>query len=239
MLLAIGRAARKRHTVEQAACTVSQLSQLVVGRAWSRSAQGSISWFELSMSSLLFAWAQVSWKCFQEMREHKWGFIMDQESSAGTSRRPVSDDVEESEEHEQPRPAQDTAFRFLNFSNFNDTKAKETQSRVRSHVMHGVHQKKKSGKQSRPSGSIDLDTSALLPPKSQAAQPHPESAESDLALAGPDRMGAGRNDPFQQYPIQMNQRTLELYDHCESFLRLPANTFCWLPRSERRFLPNV
>jgi hypothetical protein len=148
---------------------------------------------------------------------------MDQESSAGRSRVPLSGDMK-AEAQEGPQPAQDAGFQFLNFSNFNDTKAKETKSRVRSHVMHGVHQKKRSGRQNIPGGSIDLDTSALLPPEPQATQPHPDPNLPDLALAGPDRMGAGRNDPFQRYPIDMNQRTLELYDHRKSFLRLIAST---------------
>jgi hypothetical protein len=141
---------------------------------------------------------------------------MDQESASGSSRKPVSDDIEEWERGEQAQEAQEAGFRFLNFTNFKDTKAKETQSRIRSHVMHGVHQKKKkSAKQSRPSDSVDLDTSSLLRPSTQATLLHPDPVLHTLALASPDRLGAGRNDPFQQYPITMNQRTLELYDHCQ------------------------
>jgi DNA invertase Pin-like site-specific DNA recombinase len=68
-----------------------------------------------------------------------------EESSDGASLRPVSDDFEEG----APKAPQDRGFRFLNFSNFNDTKAKETKSRVRSHVMHGAHQKKKIGEHER------------------------------------------------------------------------------------------
>jgi len=133
---------------------------------------------------------------------------MNQESSAGSSRQPVPSSPGGDEDEDESHGAQDTGLHFLNFSNFKDTKAKETKSRVRSHVMQGVHQQRKSGKQSRPSGSFDLDTSLLRPkPQSVKQQPGPEAA------ASPSRMGVGRNDPFQQYPIEMNQRTLELYDH--------------------------
>jgi hypothetical protein len=138
------------------------------------------------------------------------------ESSDGASRRPVSDDFEEG----APKAPRERGFRFLNFSNFNDTKAKETKNRVRSHVMHGVHQKKKSGEQRIPKGSIELDTYSLVRSKPQVTQPHANTAIPNAALIGPDRLGAGRNDPFQNYPIRMNQRTLEIYDHCKSFLRV-------------------
>jgi hypothetical protein len=140
---------------------------------------------------------------------------MDQPSCTDSSWWPVSDEVEQNkeDEDERPNPAHDSGFQFLNFSNFNETKAKETKSRVRSHVMHGVHQKKKSGKESRPSGSIDLDIS-LLPLRPQATQPEPDLVLPNLESASPERMGSGRHDPFQRYPIEMNERTLELYDHC-------------------------
>lgn len=143
---------------------------------------------------------------------------MNEDSLAGDSRQRTSDAPETPQEQVRPKPAQDTGFQFLNFSNFRDTKAKETKSRVRSHVMHGVHQSKKGGKRSKPGGSIDLDTSALLHPNPQATQQLPDATLPDAAVAGPSRLGSGRNDPFQRYPIEMNQRSLELYDHCKCFL---------------------
>jgi hypothetical protein len=163
---------------------------------------------------------------------------MDQTSCTGSSRLPVSDEVGQNEEDEEERPApvHDAGFQFLNFSNFNETKAKETKSRVRSHVMHSVHQKK-SRRESRPRCSIDLDTS-LLAPNSHATQPYTDPVLPNLASASPERMGAGRNDPFQRYPIEMNHRTLELYDHCtcpQLFNTFPLLT----TRSERRLLPDV
>lgn len=142
---------------------------------------------------------------------------MSQVPFAGISRLGDPNDVEQDEEQDRPKPSPDAGFCFLNFSNFNDTKAKETKSRVRSHVMHGVHQKKKSGKQRRPKGSIELDTYSLLRSKPQSTQVQPDHALPDAALFSPDRLGAGRNDPFQQFPIQMNRRTMELYDHRKSF----------------------
>jgi hypothetical protein len=139
------------------------------------------------------------------------------ESAAGGMDQPTFDAAEGSKEGGQPRTGEGGAFQFLNFSNFDDTKAKETKSRVRSHVMHGVHQSKKGGKKNRPSGAIVLDTSSLLATKTQATKQSPETTLPDTALERPDRLGAGRNDPFQQYPIEMNRRTLELYDHRECF----------------------
>ncbi|KAH8781576.1 hypothetical protein F5882DRAFT_519247 [Hyaloscypha sp. PMI_1271] len=100
-----------------------------------------------------------------------------EESSDGASRRPVSDDFEEG----APKAPQDRGFRFLNFLNFDDTKAKETKNIARS--------------------------------KPQATQPHANTAIPNPALIGPDRFVAGRNNPFQNYPIRMNQRALEIYDH--------------------------
>ena len=71
-----------------------------------------------------------------------------------------------------------------------------------------------------PKGSVELDTDSLLRSKPQATQPHADPALHNAALIGPDRLGAGRNDPFQKYPIQMNQRALEIYDHRKSFSAL-------------------
>ena len=137
---------------------------------------------------------------------------MNKESSAGSSHQPLV----EGEDGAGSHGAQDAGLQFLNFSNFEETKAKKTKSRVRSHVMQGVHQQKKSGKRSSPRDSFDLDTSSLLLSKPPVVQQRP-------AVASPSRMGAGRNDPFQQYPIEMNQRTLELYDHCTMVSLTQAN----------------
>jgi len=59
-------------------------------------------------------------------------------------------------------------------------------------------------------GSIELDIARSKP---QATQPHANTAIPNPALIGPDRFVAGRNNPFQNYPIRMNQRALEIYDH--------------------------
>jgi hypothetical protein len=146
---------------------------------------------------------------------------MTQESSTGNSRQRPSD-APGLQDQAQPQPSQDAGFQFLNFSNFHATKTKETKSRVRSHVMHGIHQSKKLGKRSRPGGSIDLEISALFQPQPQASQQLSDDTRPDAAVAGPSRLGSGRTDPFQRYPIEMNQRRLELYDHCKYFLAFPS-----------------
>lgn len=133
--------------------------------------------------------------------------------SAGQHSRQAMSKSEGDEEVENGDTAPGGDFQFLTFSNFNDTKAKETKSRVRSHVMFGIHQSKRTGKRNKPSGSIDLDASSLLNPNPPPLQPA-AAPSLDLAKPGPDRLGSVRTDPFQQYPIEMNQRTLELYDHC-------------------------
>jgi hypothetical protein len=150
--------------------------------------------------------------------------IMNQASSHETSRWPASDDFKVGAEEQLTKPSQDVDFQFLTFSNFSDTKAKETKSKVRSHVMHGVHHKKKNGRQRVPKGSIELNIYSLPRLKLQATQQHADSVLPNAALTGPDRLGAGRNDPFQRYPIRMNHRALEIYDHRKISTRDSVNS---------------
>jgi hypothetical protein len=101
-------------------------------------------------------------------------------------------------------------LQFLTFTHVDQTTDPETKRRVRSHVMHGVQQRLRN-KRGKEKGKIVLDTSSL-------AQPNEDS--SSYALAPPtlsflNTLGAGQSDPFKQYPIEMDTRTHELYDHCK------------------------
>jgi len=125
----------------------------------------------------------------------------------------MSDVPGESEEEDRPEAAEGSNFQFLNFTNFHQTKDPQTKSKVRSHVMAGVHQSKRSGTRKEKGGPITLDTSALLGPKSPATQQRPDDMLPPAVLPSPARLGSIRTDPFQQYPIEMNRRALELYDH--------------------------
>ena len=89
-------------------------------------------------------------------------------------------------------------FQFLHFTDPNHAKSAETRRKVRSHAQHRVQQslRNESGKVRGKSKQVVLDSSVLI------GFPHP----SDL--------GAGRSDPFRRYPIAMDTRAHELYDHC-------------------------
>ena len=92
-------------------------------------------------------------------------------------------------------------FQFLTFTDFQQTTDPQTKKKVRSHVMHRVHQTIRSGGRTRKEGVVVLDISSLL-----------GGLQSPLVPA-PRALGAGRLNPFAKYPITMNARTLQLFDH--------------------------
>lgn len=109
-------------------------------------------------------------------------------------------------------------LQFLTFTDFNQTTDPKIKKKVRSHVMHRVQRNMRSRKEKEKDGEIVLDISSL-------SQPDPgQSGESITSMLGPSilprpgGLGAGRSDPFVQYPIDMNVRTHELFDHCKIFL---------------------
>ena len=139
---------------------------------------------------------------------------MAQKSSA-KKHPPIDSKAEEEEVTQPPNPPD---LQFLTFTDFNQTTDPETKKKVRSHVMHRVQRNMRSRKEKEKDGEIVLDISSL-------SQPDPgQSGESITSMLGPSilprpgGLGAGRSDPFVQYPIDMNVRTHELFDHCKIFL---------------------
>jgi hypothetical protein len=112
--------------------------------------------------------------------------------------------VPEKDAEQEPKPEATSNFQFLTFTDFQQTTDPRTKRKVRSHVMHRVHQTMRSGGYTEREGVIVLDTSSLLG-ESSAPQP---------SLPSPNALGAGRLNPFANYPIPMNRRTHQLFDHC-------------------------
>lgn len=96
-------------------------------------------------------------------------------------------------------PIGSTSLQFVTFTNFNQTTTTETKKRVRSHAQRRVQEKRR---QERREG-IAKDTLPL------------SNADAPRSLSiGPCRLGSGRSNPFTSYPIEMNLRAHELFDHC-------------------------
>lgn len=111
------------------------------------------------------------------------------------------------------QPEEPAGLQFLTFTHVDQTTDPETKRKVRSHVMHGVQQKLRREK-GKEKGKFVLDISSL-------SQPDGGFSSYELAPPSPLRpgtLGAGRSDPFKQYPIAMDVRTHELYDHCKIFI---------------------
>jgi hypothetical protein len=122
------------------------------------------------------------------------------------------DSHSEDEGRELPEAAD---LEFITFTDINQTTHPETKKRVRSHVMHRVQQSLRSGKGKEKEREIVLDLSSL--PQANTG-PSCGLSNSVLAHAGmphPYDLGAGRADPFVKYPINMDIRTHELFDHCK------------------------
>ena len=116
-----------------------------------------------------------------------------------------------------PPPAATNNFQFLTFTDFQQTTDPRTKKKVRSHVMHRVHQTMRSGERAQREGVIVLDTSPLLGEPSA-----PQEHQGPTVLPPPCTLGAGRSNPFANYPIPMNTRTRHLFDHCRLLL-CPTN----------------
>lgn len=128
---------------------------------------------------------------------------IDPESSAAGKAPEVLGEVARLAEH-GPQPETNN-FQFLTFTDFQQTTDPRTKKKVRSHVMHRVHQTMRSGGRGHKEGVIVLDTSSLL---GEPRQPQ------DPLLPSPNTLGPGRLNPFANYPIPMNARTRHLFDHC-------------------------
>jgi hypothetical protein len=105
-------------------------------------------------------------------------------------------------------------LQFMTFTDIKQTANAETKKKVRSHVQSRIQREVRNQKSKEKKGEIALDISAL----SQTGGKPSQSADSkswSLVSRPPRRLGAGRSDPFKSYPIAMDLRTHELFDHCE------------------------
>jgi hypothetical protein len=101
-------------------------------------------------------------------------------------------------------------LQFLTFTHVDQITDPETKRKVRSHVMHGVQQKLRGGKGNEKGKGIEdvvLDISSL-------SETHLGPSDYHHGLSYPGSLGSGQSDPFKQYPVAMNIRSHELYDHC-------------------------
>lgn len=96
-------------------------------------------------------------------------------------------------------PAESTSLQFVTFTNFDQTTTAETKKRVRSHAQRRVQDRRRQEKR-------EEIAKAILPLLN--ADP---LRNSDMSLC---RLGSGRSDPFTLYPIEMDLRAHELFDHC-------------------------
>lgn len=127
------------------------------------------------------------------------------------------------------------ALQFLTFTHVDQITDPETKRKVRSHVMHGVQKKLRSRKgeeRSKETRAIILDISSL-------SKSHPGSSASFQILPQPGSLGSGQSDPFKQYPIAMNVRAHELYDHRIDPLCQISIYFLLSSASAWQDLPNV
>ena len=122
-----------------------------------------------------------------------------------------------SEDEEGKLPAESTDLEFLTFTDFNQTTHPETKKRIRSHVMHQVHRKSRTVKRKEKKGEVVLDLSPLSQANSCPSRPS-NSMLVPAVMSGLYDLGAGRSDPFANYPIDMNVRAHELFDHCKDYL---------------------
>ncbi|OBT53596.1 hypothetical protein VE04_06287 [Pseudogymnoascus sp. 24MN13] len=95
-------------------------------------------------------------------------------------------------------PTEPTSLQFVTFTSFDQTTTAETKRRVRSHAQRRVQDRRRQEKKN----GIAKDISSL------------SNADTLGSLnVGLCRLGSGRSDPFTLYPIEMNLRAHELFDH--------------------------
>lgn len=106
-------------------------------------------------------------------------------------------------------------LQFMIFTDYKQTANAETKRKVRSHVQSRIQRDVRNQKSKEKKGEIALNISALSQSGGNPSQPPADSKTWSLVTRAPMRLGAGRSDPFKSYPIEMDVRTHELFDHCE------------------------
>lgn len=123
--------------------------------------------------------------------------------------------TQESEQLAQSAQAQEedqSSLNFLIFTDLRQATLPQTRKQVRSHVMRGVHRRRKREFPPGKNTKIVLDTSSLLNPPSSTGQQLPLVPQT--GRISPRTLAAAQVDPFGIYPIPMNMRTHELFHHC-------------------------
>ena len=116
------------------------------------------------------------------------------------------------------RSTESTDLEFITFTDFSQTTHPETKKKVRSHVMHQVQRNLRSEKRKGKKREAVLDLSLLSQANTGPSQDLGGSALALAVVPRPNDLGAGRSDPFAKYPIDMDLRTHELFDHCKDHL---------------------
>jgi hypothetical protein len=123
-----------------------------------------------------------------------------------------------SEDEGKKLSAESADLEFITFTDFNQTTHPETKKKVRSHVMHRVQRNSRSEKRKEKKGEIVLDLSLLSQTNTSPLLDPSNSMLAPAVVPRPYDLGAGRSDPFVKYPIDMDVRTHELFDHCKNYL---------------------
>jgi len=105
---------------------------------------------------------------------------------------------------------------FINYTDVEQITEPERRRKVRRHVMRRVQQDMRSRTQStRANSKILLDIAPL-----RALVPRTSLSEAQIQpgiSTRPESLGGGRSNPFIRYPIDMNLRAHELFDHCKFY----------------------
>ena len=125
-------------------------------------------------------------------------------------------------------PPESTDLQFLTFTDINQTTDPKTKKKVRSHVMHRVQRKARSEKRKERKGQIVLDISSLSHADAGPSRDPTNSMLGPPIVPHPCGLGSGRSDPFARYPIDMDVRTHELFDHCKIYLPTDITGRCLL-----------
>jgi hypothetical protein len=131
---------------------------------------------------------------------------------------PIDSRDEAGADSQQPERAESTELRFLTFTDFNQTVDSETKKQVRSHVQSRLQGERRSVRErarERKLRRLVEDVSSLSNANAGPSQDPRNSMLSQAVIPRPGGLGAGRSDPFKQYPIEMDVRMHELYDHGE------------------------
>jgi len=117
-------------------------------------------------------------------------------------------------------------LQFVTFTDIKQTVNAETKKKVRSYVQSRIQRDVRNQKSKERKSEIVLNISALSQNGGTPSQSPTNSAPWSLVAHPSMRLGSGRSDPFKSYPIEMDVRTHELFDHCKRTWRLKVGIYC-------------